>query len=394
MLVDLAARFEGRLDSVATANAGRQREEIEGLRSLDAPALWEANRRLTRESRRLQASHLVRGQELPGSCPEPDVEAARLAVRGGLSLADFLKCYRIGHSCTWDAWLEVIEQSDAPLALKAACMATLSRFVSSYDDRLADLVAQEYQQESDRAKPSPARTRLRLFRDLIEGKAESVDGLDYALEANHIGIIAWGINAQKAFAACAKTLDGRSISVPAEHGLVMGWVGVTRQLADAERRALRTVEPLVMLPWRLAVPTEATRVCAGPIAKPVMHTSSRCADRRRSLSTKTLPWKPWRYKTNGRLVTSSRAHSPESMGTTSVRISSGQRYTPISRPSKTAQRPPPPWESMRPPSPATLRKSSSELAAGSTSAALSSKPHCGFVPFSVQMGDWFQTGRE
>jgi hypothetical protein len=192
---------------------------------LEAPALWELNRRLHRESRGLQATHLLRGGEIPESCPEPDKEAARLAAEAGVSLADTLKGYRIGHVCTLETWLEAIGELNLSADERADCVAVISRFVTEYDDRIADLVAKEYEHYRERLDANHSRTRLEYLRDLIQGRPESAAELGYRLDRHHIGVVGCGIGADKVIVNLARRLGQQELVVPAEEDLAIGWLG-------------------------------------------------------------------------------------------------------------------------------------------------------------------------
>jgi hypothetical protein len=235
VLRSVALRFVGKLEDLATRNSERQRSEIAQLAELDAPALWQINRRLSRESRGLQATHLLRGCELPESCPEPDKEAARLAAQGGLPLADALKSYRIGHVCTIETWLESIEEVDLSADERARCIATISRFATEYDDRIADLVSKEYERHRQQLTATQPRTGLECFRDLIEGRPETISELGYSLELHHIGVVGSGFGVKEAVAKLAKEIRHEHALVLAEDGLYMGWLGSTDNEASPKQ---------------------------------------------------------------------------------------------------------------------------------------------------------------
>jgi hypothetical protein len=242
-LVSVAAKFTETLDEQCQRNSQRQREEIESLSELDeSSALWEINRRLHRESRGLQATHVLRGFELPEACPEPDKEAARLAAQGGLSLADFLKCYRVGHSCTMEAWLQAVSEADLSPDERAEYLPILWRFVTEYDDRIVDFVAKEYERQRQQVEPKPGGTRIELFRELIEGNAGNAAALGYELDQHHIGVVAAGPEATSALSALAQKLDQRLLLVEVEAGLVMGWLGSQRNSSSA-RALVRGFHP-------------------------------------------------------------------------------------------------------------------------------------------------------
>jgi hypothetical protein len=226
-LASVTARFREKVGELAIRSSNRQRQEIEGMTDLEAPALWEINRRLHRESRGLQATHLMRSGEMPESCPEPDKEAARLAVQGGISLADTLKCYRIGHVCTLETWLEAIDEVDLSATERANCVAVISRFVTEYDGLIADFVAKEYEHHREQLDANHPHTRLEHLRGLIEGRPENAAALGYPLERHHIGVVGCGIGADKVILDLARQLAQQELVVLAEDGLFIGWLGGT-----------------------------------------------------------------------------------------------------------------------------------------------------------------------
>jgi PucR C-terminal helix-turn-helix domain/GGDEF-like domain len=241
-LVAIAITFAEKLNELVARAVMRQHAQLESLADLDdSSALWEINRRLHRESRGLQATYLLRGYELPESCPEPDREAARLASQAGLALAETLKSYRIGHACTMEAWLEAISETDLTPEERANYLSSISRFVTEYDNRIADFVASEYEREQLRS-PELGRTRIKLFRDLLEGRPESAASLGYDLDLHHMGIIATGLGATDAIKALARNLDHQLLLVGVEDGLVMGWLG-SHMNGVRPRRLLRDFEP-------------------------------------------------------------------------------------------------------------------------------------------------------
>jgi len=186
---------------------------------------------------------LARGGELPTSCPEPDAEAVELAVRGGLTLSEVLKAYRIGHACTWDAWLEVLEELEMSDGDGRKCIATVSRFVTQYDDRLADLVADEYVRQREHTMADSEAARFQLFRELLDGRADGVNGLDYSLDLEHIGVIAWGGDAEPALQRLSKAVNLRLFFVRAEDGLLMGWLGGRMPMTSEQSKRLREFQP-------------------------------------------------------------------------------------------------------------------------------------------------------
>lgn len=123
------------------------------------------------------------------------------------------------------------------------CLRAISRFVMAYDDRLMSLVTEEFGRPKDAAQFSPETKRMKLLRDLIDGSTDDLHGLDYDLELNHIGVIAWGPRARSALSDLASALDRRLVWAPAEDDLLMAWVGSSSPPNETHLRVVRGSRP-------------------------------------------------------------------------------------------------------------------------------------------------------
>jgi hypothetical protein len=256
-LTAAASKFEEGIDDVAAQITVRMQEEIEELRDLEAPELWNAARRVNRGSRQAQAVHLRKGRVLPEACPDPDLEAAQTAARAGMSLSSVLHAYRIGHAVSLDAWLESVEQLDLPDPNRRACLKAISRFATAYDDRLSNLVGEEFERERGRSGNSPEQRRLARLRALIEGWTDEAEDLPYDLEVEHIGVIAWGPGAKESLSELAAGLDRRLVWASATEGILMAWLG-SADPAPGGRAEIAAFQPLGEC--RLAVGNPASGV--------------------------------------------------------------------------------------------------------------------------------------
>jgi hypothetical protein len=241
MLARVAEGFEPRIPSLADRITTRVRSEVDELSTLNTPELWEAHRRLTVESRRAQYRHLLNGRQLPDGCPNPDAEAIRLATYGGLSLSGVLHAYRIGHDVSLEAWLDSVDALELSTGDREACTRAIVRFTLEYNDRLVRLLETEYEVERKRVQGRADQYRLRTMRDLIEGVTDRADGLNYDLNLEHVGLIAWGDLTEEAIRRIAKSLDVREVHALAPDGLCWAWLG-TQSFENGRRQALRQLE--------------------------------------------------------------------------------------------------------------------------------------------------------
>jgi hypothetical protein len=242
-LLLVADEFEQCLGELAVEHVERQRREVAEFEAFDAPEVWEVVKRITHDSRRLQAVHVRAGMTLPQTCPGPDVEAAHLSAHGGLTLTSVIQSYGIGHALATDAWLDSVDRVELDAEHRRDCVRALTRFCNAYDDRVMTLVTDEYQRESEKSVRSPDQIRLRRLRDLIEGVADRADELDYDLDASHVGVIAWGPGAQTAVRELAAALDRRLLWAPASDQLVWAWLGGSAPVEQEAWAALRDLSP-------------------------------------------------------------------------------------------------------------------------------------------------------
>lgn len=223
---EAADRFREGLVPLAEEMAERHREEIDDLRILDSPELWEIHKRLMRESRSAQAGYLMNGRSIPQACPTPDLEAAEMSVLGALPLPTILKGYRIGHTLTMEAWLAVVDSLEHPEEQVDACRRAITSFVLSYDERIAHLVSDHYHDAERRARADPQVRRLGIVRDVLNGTGTPAE-LGYELERDHLGLVAWGDDAaaERAVKAASEALGCEFLCVRSMPGLHMAWLG-------------------------------------------------------------------------------------------------------------------------------------------------------------------------
>jgi DNA-binding PucR family transcriptional regulator len=242
ILPQLAEHYEQRIPALADRITARVRTEVVELTELDAAEVWEAHRRVTVDSRAAQFRHLMRGRAVPESCPEPDLEAVRLAVHFGMSLSGVLHAYRIGHDVSMEAWLDSLDAINLEIPQREAATRAIVHFTLEYNDRLMQLVSSEYEAENNRVLTRSDRARFRAMRDLLEGVTESAPSLDYDLRLEHIGLVLWGDGADAVMQSLASELDARLLSAPTPAGFRWAWLG-SRSFGTDTLAAVRRLTP-------------------------------------------------------------------------------------------------------------------------------------------------------
>jgi DNA-binding PucR family transcriptional regulator len=243
VLGDLAQAFEDRIANVARETAERSRLEVEGWDEIDSPEVWEMIRELTRRSRQCQADHLRRGLELPVTCPQPDREAAVLAVRAGAALTASIKSFRIGHAVAWSAWLDALQELQLDPEARMTLLREMSSFVIAYDGRVTDLFTRAFT-DAEREQKLRGRSELELVREVLAGfRTDFPAALEYELDDEHVAIIAWGERIEYNLLRLTGRVERRVLLLQISDDSWWGWVAHPGGIGTATLRALRGFAP-------------------------------------------------------------------------------------------------------------------------------------------------------
>jgi hypothetical protein len=194
------------------------------------------------------------GATIPVTCPEVDADGARRTAHIG-PLGPLLSGYRAGHAVQWETWFELVEQQQFQPSPRRELLERGSRFFFAYADRLSRFVTEEYFSERERTLRSHEQRRMHVVREILEGREGDAAALDYDVQGEHLGVVAWGPEGANAVRELAKTLDRRVLVVSVIDQTWWAWLGGSRPVGDRVR-ALERLRPPANT--RLAVGTEAS----------------------------------------------------------------------------------------------------------------------------------------
>lgn len=219
----------------------------------------------------------------PEPVPHELLSQARRAARSGVGLDTVLRRYVAGHTLLEDYFIQEAEGDDR---LLGAPLQHLLRAEAVLFDRLIDVVATEYRDETAACSQSHHRRQAGCVEKLLAGELTDTGGLDYDLSAWHVGAVAMGSGAGATLRSLAKDLDRRLLCVPGAEGVLWAWLGSVRRPGaeelelpvspDSARACIVTGEPAQGLPgWRLS---HRQAVAALPVALRVQRGHVRYAD--------------------------------------------------------------------------------------------------------------------
>lgn len=177
---------------------------------------------------------IERGEEWEGPIPEAAMVQARRAARTGVKLDAVLRRYAAGDRLVGEF---VVEEASR---LPNEAMRPLVRAQGPHVDRMMAAVANEYMEELERIRRSPAqRVAERVQRLLAADSPADAAGLDYELDAWHLGLVIVSPRPDVAARTLSAGLNRQLLVVPQGDDSAWAWLGGRqRPLVDEIERYL------------------------------------------------------------------------------------------------------------------------------------------------------------
>jgi len=163
---------------------------------------------------------IERGEDWEGPIPEAAMVQARRAARTGVKLDAVLRRYAAGDRLVG----EFVVDEAAELPTEA--MRPLLRAQGPHVDRMMAAVATEYMEELERIRRSPAqRVAERVRRLLAADSPADAAGLDYELDAWHLGLVITSSRPEVVARTLAAGLQCQLLVVPHGNDNAWAWLG-------------------------------------------------------------------------------------------------------------------------------------------------------------------------
>lgn len=177
---------------------------------------------------------IERGEDWEGPVPEAAMVQARRAARTGVKLDAVLRRYAAGDRLVGEF---VVDEASR---LPNEAMRPLVRAQGPHVDRMMAGVATEYMEELERIRRSPAqRVAERVQRLLAADSPADAAGLDYELDAWHLGLVVTGSRPDVAARTLAAGLKRQKLVVPQGNDSAWAWLGGRqRTMVDEVERYL------------------------------------------------------------------------------------------------------------------------------------------------------------
>jgi hypothetical protein len=196
------------------------------------------------------------------------VAQARLSARHRISLHTVLRRYIAGSNLLRDF---LIEESVGDERLLRSSLPSLLRSQSVYLERVLATVSDEYQREAaDQGNSSSARLVKRV-QQLLAGEQIEIPELAYDFDANHLGVIARGPEANQAVRTLGNALNCRSMVVFPSEETVWAWFG------SRSRPRRGQLDSVLSMNWPKGIPLALGEVSAGSSGWRLTHQQARAA---------------------------------------------------------------------------------------------------------------------
>jgi hypothetical protein len=221
----LAVRLRARSAEIEDTIFNRVRQLTEPAESND-PEYRAGLRATVAEAVDYALLGIEHGEEWEGSIPEAAAAQARRAARSGVKLDTVLRRYAAGDRLVGEFVLDEAAQ------LPNEAMRQLLRSQGPHVDRMMAGVSAIYMEELEQMRRSPAQRVAERVQRLLDGNAPlDAAGLDYELDAWHLGLVVTGARSHVAARTLAAGLSRQPLVVPRGQDSTWAWLGGRRRLA-------------------------------------------------------------------------------------------------------------------------------------------------------------------
>lgn len=243
-LRDLAGQLRDDIPGMVERGLAQQRLELpEFFVRDDDPDFVEVYRQSYQQQLRFMYDGLESGRDLEGyDVPPLALEEARMSANLGIRLGSVLLGYRVSQRLIFDEAIDLVGHRIRDGDLRAAVLRMTSRWLFAYIDWVTPRVTEVYERERDLLVRDRERRKRQLVRDLLDGMPVDAGQLRYGLDRDHLGLVAWGEEPERALVAIGDATGLALLTVAGTDTTAWGWLGAP-EIGSDELRAVRRLEP-------------------------------------------------------------------------------------------------------------------------------------------------------
>ncbi len=225
----VAARLSDEIDELVETMLARMRDEAPDFDQTSRPELAEGLRASCYGNIRSALQALGGDRQLPRNPPAEALNEARVTARADVALEPLLHTYRIGHAVVLERFFVLVEELGLPPAQRQSATLVGSKYLFAYVDCVVGVVSEEFTSERQRVLRSSIQRRVQLVRDVLGGANIDSTELGYALEQEHVAVIATGPSADASLRDVARRLGRALLTIAMTDDTVWAWFGASRR---------------------------------------------------------------------------------------------------------------------------------------------------------------------
>ncbi|MFL5839509.1 MAG: PucR family transcriptional regulator [Thermoleophilaceae bacterium] len=221
---EIAAWVQGATPQLVETMLERMRVEVPGYFASEDPEFMDMARESIVANLEAVVDGLMSGRDQPAQLPPGAVEEALVAAQQRMPWTLVDRTYRIGHAVLWEHLLSEVETWDLPGSERVDLLRVFSHFVFQYVDHVTEGLAEVHQAERDRQIRGRERRRIAWVREVLADVGGAASGDDYDLGRQHLAVIAWGAQPDRALTDLGQHLGATVLIVPGQNGSAWGWL--------------------------------------------------------------------------------------------------------------------------------------------------------------------------
>jgi hypothetical protein len=243
-LLRLAATLRADIGRLVEHAVEQMRREVPELSVRDEdPELVE----LFKQGYRAQPAVVCDGLAAPRELRAADVPEAALAevrrsARRGIRFGAILLGHRVGHRLLFAAALAWADEEVADPALREAVLGATSTWLFACFDFAAARMYEVHDAEREVLVRDRERRKRSRVRDLLHGRPVDAAALGYPLDGDHLGLVAWGRDPERALLSLGATTCYPVLTVARSDSTAWGWLAVPGLDADGMRAVAALVD--------------------------------------------------------------------------------------------------------------------------------------------------------
>lgn len=178
----------------------------------------------------------------PEDVPAAAAAEVRASLRLGVRLGPILLGHRVAQRLLFQEATARVRADVADPELREEVLAAAAARLLAYFDILTARMAEVHDRERELLLRDRERRKRARVHDLLEGRPVDVAALGYPIEGDHLGLVAWGTEPERALLALGAATGRPVLVVGGTESSAWGWLAAAALDADAMRAVAAIVE--------------------------------------------------------------------------------------------------------------------------------------------------------